>query len=170
MEFTLRNLPRHQVLWDIAHKIPDVDILSVESYLLFLRVASDVLMALQEHLDRYELSDGKLAVLMTLHAAPEGRMIPSQIAESMGVTRSTMTGLIAGLERLELVSRQSDEEDGRIAAISLTPRGQDLLASLLPHHFSHIQELMKQLNEGDKQNLIALLEKIALGIPTLREP
>ena len=167
MESTLRLLPRHQVLYDLAHQMPEVDTTSVGTYLLFSWVARDVFADQQAFYDRFDLSDGKLVVLLLLRHAPHYRLTPSALAEAAGVTRGTMTGLLAGLERSGLVKRTEHPEDGRMFSIELTQQALDLFEQMLPERFNHIEEFMSSLTEEEQHQLCALLEKMSRGIPAL---
>src|SRR5258708_12255171 len=145
MERTIRLLPRQQVLFDLAHHMPEVDITSVGTYLLFSWVARDVFAAQQAFYDRFELSEGKIVVLLLLHQAPHYRLTPSALAEAAGVTRGTITGLLAGLDRSGLVKRTEHPENGRMFSIELTRHPLDPFEHMLPERFNHIEEFMSTL-------------------------
>jgi DNA-binding MarR family transcriptional regulator len=170
MEFTLHKLPRHQAVEQILEHLPGIQPSSIETYLLFLRVASDVFVAQQKHLARFGLSDGKLSVLLQLLLAAQAPLSPSQLAERVGVTRATITDLVAGLERAGLLRREVCAEDGRMALLHLTEQGHALLDGLLPEHFQRLQGLMQALDEQEKQELVRLLGKISQNLGALREP
>ncbi len=167
MERTLRLLPRYQVLFDLARHMPAVDTISVGTYLLFSWVAREVFAAQQAFYDRFELSEGKLVVLLLLYQAPNYRLTPSELAEAAEVTRGTMTGLLAGLERSGLVKRTDHPEDGRMFSIELTQAALDLFEQMLPQRFEHIGEFMSSLTEEEQHQLRALLEKMNGGLPAL---
>ena len=167
MERSLRLLPRYQVLFDLACHMPAVDTASVKTYFFFLKVARDVFAAQQAFYDRFELSEGKIVVLLLLRQAPHYRLTPSELAEAAGVTRGTITGLLAGLERSGLVKRTEHPEDGRRFSIELTPQAHDLFEHMLPERFDHIREFMSSLTEEEQYQLRALLEKMNRGLPAL---
>src|SRR5713226_10130712 len=167
MESTLRLLPRHQVLYDLAHQMPEVDTTSVGTYLLFSWVARDLFANQQAFYDRYGLSDGKLVVLMLLRQAPHLRLTPSALAEAAGVTRGTMTGLLTGLERSGLVKRDDHPEDGRMFSIELTQQAFDLFEQILPERINRMMEFMSSLREEEQHQLRVLLEKMERRLPAL---
>ena len=167
MERTLRLLPRYQVLFDLACHMPEVDAASVRTYFLFLKVAHDVFAAQQAFYDRFELSEGKMVVLLLLHQAPHYRLTPSALAEAAAVTRGTMTGLLTGLERSGLVKRTDHPEDGRMFSIELTKPALELFEHMLPERFNYIAEFMSSLTEEEQHQLRALLEKMNRGLPAL---
>jgi len=167
MERTPRLSPRHQLFWDLARQIPETDIASVETYLYFARVASDFFANQQAFFGRYELSEGKLVVLLLLHQAPHYRLTPSALAEAADVTRGTMTGLLSGLERSGLVKRTKHPEDGRMFSIELAEAALDLFERILPERINRIMEFMSSLTEEEQHQLCALLEKMERGLPAL---
>src|ERR1700692_45214 len=142
MEGTPRFSPRNQVFFDLARQMAEVDTTSVGTYLLFLRVARDAFAAQQAFYDRFELSEGKLVVLLLLHQAPHYRLTPSALAEAAGVTRGTITGLLAGLERSGLVKRNDHPDDGRMVTIELTQEGLDLLEQILPKRLRRMEQFL----------------------------
>src|SRR3989442_278920 len=167
MERTLRLLPRQQVLFDLARHMPEVNTTSVGTYLLFSWVAREVFAAQQAFFDRFDLSEGKLVVLLLLRQAPHHRLTPSALAEAAGVTRGTITGLLAGLERSGLVERSEHPEDGRMFTIELTSLALDLFEQILPERFRHIGEFMGSLTEEEQHQLFTLLEKMNCALPAL---
>ena len=167
MERTLRLLPRQQVLFDLARHMPEVNTTSVGTYLLFSWVAREVFAAQQAFYDRFELSEGKLVVLLLLRQAPHYRLTPSALAEAAEVTRGTMTGLLTGLERSGLVKRTQHPEDGRMFSIELTAAALALFEQMLPQRFEHIGEFMSSLTEEEQHQLHTLLEKMSHGLPAL---
>ena len=167
MERTLRLSPRHQLFLDLARQFPEADTAAVETYLYFARVASDIFANQQAFFGRYELSEGKLVVLQLLRQAPHYRLTPSALAEAAGVTRGTMTGLLAGLERSGLVKRTVHPEDGRMFSIELTEAALDLFERILPERINRTVEFMSSLTQEEQHHLRVLLEKMERGLPAL---
>lgn len=158
-----------QTLQTLAAQYTELDIASVEACLAFLRATADVQTALEAHFARYGLSMGKFTVLMQLSQADEG-LTPSECAERSGVTRATITGLLDGLEREQLVERQPCSRDRRMLSVRLTQKGKTLLTQLLPDHFCRTTGLMAHLTANEKKTLIKLLEKLQAGAPAMFEP
>ena len=167
MEHTLRLSPRQQLFLDLARQVPEADIAAVETYLYFSRVASDLFANQQVFFGRYELSEGKLIVLLLLRQAPHYRLTPSALAEAAGVTRGTMTGLLTGLERSGLVKRDEHPEDGRMFSIELTEAARELLEQMLLERINRIMQFMSSLTKEEQHHLLVLLEKMERGLPAL---
>lgn len=155
-------------LQSLAQRYAELDVDSVEACLAFLRATADVQVALDTHFARYGLSMGKFTLLMQLSQV-DG-LTPSDCAERSGVTRATITGLLDGLEREELVERRPCPDDRRMLRIHLTKKGRNLLNQMLPDHFCRTTGLMANLTATEKKTLIKLLKKVQAGTPAMLEP
>lgn len=158
--FYLRDLPKYEAIRQRALRYPDLNARALEAFLVMLRVASDVLDALEALLASYGTSQGKFTVLMLLNRNPDVGMCPSDLAERSGVTRATITGLLDGLEREKYIVREDDRTDRRKAVVRLTPRGIKSLDAMLPSYYRQVSELMGQLADTEKANLVELLMKV----------
>ncbi|MFB7507448.1 MarR family winged helix-turn-helix transcriptional regulator [Streptomyces broussonetiae] len=70
-------------------------------------------------------------LLLRLGQAPGGRMRRVDLAEALGLTASGVTRGLAPLERIGLVTRETDARDARVAYASLTSTGRRRLAEML---------------------------------------
>lgn len=70
-------------------------------------------------------------MLLRLGEAPGGRMRRVDLAEKLGLTASGVTRGLAPLERIGLVTRETDARDGRVAYAALTDTGRELLTDML---------------------------------------
>ena len=166
----LRDLPRYEMLQEKAKRYPELDASAVEATLVLLRVASDVFEGMGTHLARHDISQGRFMVLVLLDRCERGEgILPSEIAEQLGVTRATVTGLLDGLEKETLISRTMHPEDRRAFCIELTPKGRRFLTELLPEHYRRIAGLMAHLNCAEQRQLVELLGKVAHGQNALHD-
>ena len=167
--FLLRDLPKYESIRHLSERYPEVDPRAVEAFLVLWRTATDTLTAFESFLQKLGMSQGKFTVLMILNRRPEEGINPSELADRAGVTRATMTGLLDGLEREKLISRQGDRADRRRAVVRLTPEAGRCLGKILPFYYTRMHELMADLSEADKAELTALLTKIANRLPQVRD-
>ncbi|TYC68328.1 MarR family transcriptional regulator [Streptomyces sp. CB01881] len=70
-------------------------------------------------------------LLLRLGQAPGGRLRRVDLAETLGLTASGVTRGLAPLERIGLVTRESDARDARVAYASLTATGRERLTDML---------------------------------------
>ncbi len=142
----LRDPPRDHVVRQLLPDYPHADLATVECYLLLLRLVHEMVGRVESLLGRYNLSRGRLAVLMVLRRhAPKG-LNAAALAYQCGVTRATMTGLLGRLERAGLIRRQAHDFDGRMSHIYLSPGGRQIMRKVLPGYYELIQSLATPLN------------------------
>jgi DNA-binding MarR family transcriptional regulator len=67
-----------------------------------------------------------LAVLLELKAAPSQTLRRVELARRLAVTTSGIARQLAPLERIGLVTRESNPADARLALVVLTPRGAEV--------------------------------------------
>lgn len=153
--------PRGQnLLAAFRQQFPQADLQPVRTYLLSLMIAHRLLAQEQELFDRYQLSEGKLSVLLLLRNAPEQRLSPSELADSSRVSRGTMTGLLAGLERDGFVVREADPADGRRCTMRMTDRSEEVIEKLLADRLERIQSLLGGLSPDELADQESFLEKV----------
>ena len=162
--FPMKATP-HEVMERLARRYPAMDLSATETLAALLRVAALILNATDEQLARKKTSRGKLSILFFLNRDPDAPATPSDLAESIGVTRATITGLLDGLERDGMVRRE-DGDDGRSIKARLTAKGRRFLDALLPDRYKRARALMKGLPEKDRRALQRLLQKVEQGLPS----
>ena len=106
------------------------------------------------------LSEGRFVLLFLLDAAADG-LAPNTLAERAGVTRATVTGLLDGLEREELIARHADANDRRALCIRLTRKGKRVAKTVFEQHGRWIGSLFGNLSALERKQLAALLDKVA---------
>ncbi|MEQ9563623.1 MAG: MarR family winged helix-turn-helix transcriptional regulator [Woeseiaceae bacterium] len=105
-----------------------------------------------------ELTASQLIVLQ--HVADEGKVLPSNIAKSVGLQQATITVLVNKLEDAGLVTRRRDTEDRRRIWIEITPRGESTLErspDLLQNRFN---ARFSELEEWEQSMIVAALERV----------
>ncbi|MGD8190708.1 MarR family winged helix-turn-helix transcriptional regulator [Brevibacillus ginsengisoli] len=124
--------------------------------------------AAEIHFSRFGLSTGRYRLLADLEDN-EGEELPSQLAEHLGVTRATVTGLIDTLERDGLVSRRSSSVDGRQKSVILTDEGRKKLREMAPEHFARLEAMVGLLSIEERSVFLDLLDRVTQGISALTD-
>jgi DNA-binding MarR family transcriptional regulator len=168
--FYLRDLPDDTTLKEFAERYDNMDISAVKACLVLLRIGSDVLTGFDVMLARHGLSQGRFLTLIVLYRTPETPLSPSALAELVGVTRATMTGLLDGLEQEHLLERVADPTDRRRLLIRITTDGIRVLQQMLPDYYDRIGKLMTPLAPHEREQLVTLLYHVQTGIPALLSP
>jgi DNA-binding MarR family transcriptional regulator len=158
--FFLRDLPTPGMLRALAKRYPDMDPSAVQTCALLLRTGSDLLATFEKLLAGYELSQGGFLVLIVLNRDPADEVTPSTLAQKLGVTRATVTGLLDTLAKSGLVERRQDDDDRRRVLLRLTATGRERLDAMLPGYYGQITRIMSGVTERDRELLMGVLEKL----------
>ncbi|MCG7220794.1 MarR family transcriptional regulator [Acinetobacter sp. AG3] len=128
-----------------------------------LSLASSIDRDCAAQLAPYGLSEGRFVLLFLLDAASDA-VAPKTLAEQAGITRATVTGLLDGLEREQLVERHADPEDRRALCIQLTAKGKQVAKTVFDQHSRWIASLFAGLTQAEREQLTGLLEKVAKNL------
>lgn len=85
---------------------------------------------------------------------------PGEIADRLGITSSTATGLILRLERRGYLDRTHSTEDRRQVLLRLKPRGRRLMAGFRRLRQSRLRQLARRLGRGDLSKMTGALETL----------
>src|SRR5580704_19078301 len=94
----LKKLPKFETMRECAKRYPQLDPTALQTSLVLLRVASDLIAAMDAELAGHGTSQGRFTILMLLENCPQSNLTPSDLAEMSGVSRASISGLIDGLE------------------------------------------------------------------------
>lgn len=156
----LKKLPKFETMRECAQRYPELDPTALQTSLVLLRVASDLIAAMDAELAGHGTSQGRFTILMLLENCPQSNLSPSDLAEMSGVSRASISGLIDGLEKSGMVQREMDSRDGRVRLVHITKKGKRFLDKMLPPHFTWMARVMQNLSLAERQQLIRLVGKI----------
>lgn len=158
------------MLKNLAERYSDFDLQAVELSARLHAVSQSLDAVRDETLERHGLSQGKLYVLAYLlneelmrHEKPG----PSEIAEGLGVTPATVTGLLDGLERDGFIERHPHRQDRRALTIEMTDKSRQFLDDYMPTQSRQLSAWLGKLDEVERRTLMGLLNKIS---PSREEP
>lgn len=106
------------------------------------------------------LNGARIRVLVEI-AKQGGTILPSLLAERIGVTKANISLLLTPLEKDGYISRADHAKDGRKTVISITEAGRALLSEQLPGNREAVANVMKRLNETELHQLLGLLNKLS---------
>jgi DNA-binding MarR family transcriptional regulator len=98
-------------------------------------------------------------LMAQLERHPEGLRM-GELSKRMMVTGGNVTGITDQLEQENLVVRVPDPKDGRAFSVKLTPAGRTAFAQMAEVHESWIAELLQEISQEDKGQLIELLSQM----------
>jgi DNA-binding MarR family transcriptional regulator len=88
------------------------------------------------------------------------RLRTSELAQYLGLEKSTMTGLVDRAEKRGLMARAASEDDGRAIDVALTKEGMKLTERLHRELQEALSPLTQRLDAADQRKLQQLLERM----------
>jgi DNA-binding MarR family transcriptional regulator len=142
------------------------DAMARESYQLSDQIGHLLRRAYQRHtaifqrrISDLDVTAIQFAVLVTIR---DGGTLPlARIGAATAVDPATLRGVVARLSERDLIVSQNDEGDRRQRLISLTPKGRDLVARLVPDAIEITRETLSPLNPAEVLAIGFLLKKLS---------
>ena len=97
------------------------------------------------------------------------RIISTNLAKRLGVTRSSVSQMVNKLEKEGVVYRQPDEVDRKIAYIQMTESAEQLCMAELKKWTGALTEVVETFGEEKMQALLSLAEEFAQTAQTVKE-
>ena len=108
-----------------------------------------------------------LAVLLELKDAPGQKLRRVELAHRLAVTTSGIARQLAPLEKIGLVTRESNPNDARLALVVLTPRGAEVAAEAGATAEEAAERALGRLWSPEEQKALATVLLRASADPTL---
>lgn len=105
------------------------------------------------------VSHGQASMLYLL--AYHGQSSVKQVSEYLGVSKSAVSQLVDPLVDKDLIIRRPDENDRRIAQLSLSPAGARFLKKLARHKFAGLRTALESLSPDELKSLHRIYKKMA---------
>ena len=122
--------------------------------------------AISEWMADSAATPARFQILMVLWAA-RGRGVPhKEIVAALGVTRATVSGLMATLERDGLVTSAVASDDRRNLLASLTPKGETIVEKAIETNRARLRTAFTALSSDELTTLTTLLERARQGFST----
>ncbi len=162
--FVPRTIPKPEELEKLRDIYPEVDTTALHSFMSLLSVVRDAFDTMCPFFHKIGISQGRFCILMALFKDPKQHLGPAELATYLAVSPASVTGLVDGLVKLELVARNAHPSDRRKIVCSLTEKGKHLLLDFLPEHHKRVALVMENLSETERKTLNQLLGKISTGL------
>ncbi|MBQ9117600.1 MAG: MarR family transcriptional regulator [Clostridia bacterium] len=88
-----------------------------------------------------------------------GRLISTQLAKRLGVTRSSVSQMVQKMEKQGILYRVPDEIDRKIAYIQMTPEAEELCRAELKKWTDGLVEIVKEFGEDKLENMLNLFDE-----------
>ncbi|MDD5198328.1 MAG: MarR family transcriptional regulator [Terrimicrobiaceae bacterium] len=159
-----KEIPRHAPLLEAARSRPEFDAAAYDMFVAALNTGEAVSEVEARYLAEHRITPGRFAVMLLLGVEESITRKPSELADLIGVTRATMTGLLDTLERDHYVGRAIDPSDRRSMRVESTPACRELLKKVLPGYFRLVATIPATLTEEERAEFIRLSRKLQDGL------
>ena len=110
------------------------------------------------------ISVNEFFLLMQLEKAPKQRLSRVELAKRMYVSASTVTRMVAPMEKIGMVDREVDERDARLAFVVLTDAGRKRLSEAKPTFAKQAGYIFQdRWTEAELQQFSDLLFRLVVG-------
>ncbi len=107
----------------------------------------------------YGITQQQGQLLCVLMSGPLGM---SELGATLGLAKSSLTGLVDRTERNGFVRRMADEQDTRAVRVGLTMRGHRLVDEFYAETCRRVDALAAGLGETERETLAGLLSRVVV--------
>jgi DNA-binding MarR family transcriptional regulator len=159
--------PPPQVQEALRKRMPSRDLDAFTAMFTLRRTAQQVENVVSEWLAETAGSVARFQIMALLWAS-DGRGVPhKEVVAALGVTRATVSGLMAGLERDGLVVSTVAESDRRNLVACLTEKGQTMMDGVVRPNSVRLRAAFAQLSKDELETLTALLHRVRQGFASI---
>ncbi len=107
----------------------------------------------------FDLSASQFDILQYLYFEGPKRM--SELSKKMGVTKSTMTGLVSRMESTGYVEKRPFEKDRRVILVEISSQGEGIIKKVIEKRVKFVASSLKNI---DRSELLDNLRKVNVAI------
>jgi len=115
---------------------------------------------LARRLSVHGLDFSDFIILSYLSEAPENKLRRIDLAEKLGLTASGITRMLLPLEKLGIIKRELDDNDGRARYASLTGTGKNLLKDATSSIEMKLEDIIPETKRNELNKFTELLNQI----------
>lgn len=132
---------------------------ALNAYVKLMRGMEALTSATHKHLDLYGITTSQFGVMEALfHLGP---LCQKDLAQKILKSPGNLTTVIRNLMQQGLVERTRSKSDRRYVRISLTEKGEDLIAAVFPAHAQGMRDALADFTDEELKALITLGRKLA---------
>lgn len=125
-----------------------------------LRVSQILRLRLNDRLGRFELNDGRYAVLKILAHSSDIGCSQAQLAHQLGQSESNVSTLIERMQRDGLVNRLKSAADRRKWVLQISPAGKSVLSRVEKSQSNWASQELNGFSAKDRTTLTRLLRQL----------
>ncbi|HEY4456882.1 MAG TPA: MarR family transcriptional regulator [Pseudonocardiaceae bacterium] len=144
---------------------PDLDLSAMGPLGRLWQVSAMLAPEVEQVLTKHGLRRGEFDVLTALRRAGEPyTLIPSELAETLMMSRAGMTNRVDRLEEAGLVERALDPADRRSFLVAMTEKGRAVIDETMTEHAANLKRLVSGLSRQELEALDLALRTLLRGL------
>ena len=144
--------------------LPDLDLERIRLSIDFFEEIDKLRCGLLQIAELSGLQVGRFYILRMLFVSPEQSLLPSVLAEALGVARASISKQLDILEQQCMVARRINPEDRRSVYVQLTPAGAEFMRRELPLYLQRVDRGLTEFETTQFSAVVAQLRRVQLGI------
>ena len=162
----LHKGPPPAVMEQLRRRLSDHEVQGLEMLLALRTTARQVDNAFSEWMADTVGSVARYQILMALLASKGNGISHTAIGAAMGVTRPTVSGLMAGLERDGFVKSYVDRDDRRKLIARLTSKGEAAIKKAFEANLVRLHSVFASFSTAELTGLMELLHHLRKSLPS----
>ena len=155
--------PPPAIVEALRKRLPARDLTALSVVIALRTTAQQVENAITQWMAGTVGSPARFQILGLLWASEESGVPHKEIVAALGVTRATVSGLMAGLERDGLLTSSVDSDDRRNLIANLTTKGRMIMEMAVEANAARMRAALAPLSADDLTTVAALLRRIRQG-------
>lgn len=155
--------PPQAVMEQLRRRFSASEMLAIEALIALRTAAQQADNMVTEWLSGTAGSPARFQILAHLWAANASAVPHKALVDWLGVTRATVSGLMAGLERDGLARSSVDRDDRRKLLATLTPKGETVISKALAANNARLTAAFETLSAAELKTFTALLHRVREG-------
>lgn len=158
--------PPQAVMEVLRKRLSERELLALQAVFALRATAQQAENAVTEWMAGTAGSPARFQILMRLWAASGQGLPHKDVVAALGVTRATISGLMAALERDGLVRSVAGKEDRRNQLATLTSKGEAVVEKATEANCGHLRAAFAALPAEDLATFMTLLQRVRQGFTT----
>lgn len=160
--------PPPAVMEQIRRRLSEREMQGLEALFALRGAAQQVENAVSEWMAGTVGSFARYQILMALWSTRGNGIAHKDIVAAMGVTRATVSGLMAALERDGVVKSYADRKDRRKLIARLTSKGEAVIKKAFDTNMARFSAIFASLSRDEVTSLAELLHRVRKGFTTVK--
>lgn len=163
-DFYLYDSPSINKLRNLKKEYDNLDITSVLTYFEIQKAYKNIKSNHDFLFQKFELSESKFTIMMLLSYEKDMILLPSNLSRKIGSKKSTISGVLKGLEKQNWIRRVKVLKDNRTNYVQLTSEGLNKLEEFLPYNYELVSNIFSDFSEEEKEQLYFLANKLKINL------